>query len=109
MTALVTGAAGFVGSAVVRQLLEQGESVKAFIRPSSDRQNLADLDVEIAVGDLTDRHSVEQAMRGCDTVFHVAADYRLWVPRPDAMFAANVEGTRHVMEAAGAAGVRRIV
>jgi len=109
MTALVTGAAGFVGSAVVRQLLERGETVKAFIRPSSDRQNLIDLDVEIAIGDLTDRRSVEQAVRGCDTVFHVAADYRLWVPRPDAMFAANVEGTRHVMEAAGAAGIRRIV
>jgi dihydroflavonol-4-reductase len=94
---------------VVRQLLEQGETVRAFIRASSDRRNLEGLGIDIAVGDLTDRRSVEKAIQGCDTVFHVAADYRLWVPKPDVMFAANVEGTRYVMEAAGAAGVRRIV
>jgi dihydroflavonol-4-reductase len=97
MTALVTGASGFVGSAVVRALLERGETVRAFVRPSSDRRNFENIKVDIQVGDLRDRASLERAMKGCDTVFHVAADYRLWVPQ------------RNVMEAAGNAGVRRIV
>jgi dihydroflavonol-4-reductase len=109
MTALVTGAAGFVGSAVVRQLLERGETVRAFVRPSSDLRNLKDLKIEILRGDLTDRRSIDQAVKGCDSLFHVAADYRLWVPDPAAMFAANVEGTRQIMLAAGEAGVGRIV
>lgn len=109
MTALVTGAAGFIGSAVVRHLLDQGENVRVFIRPSSDRRNLADLPVEVALGDLTDRRSIDLAMKGCDSLFHVAADYRLWVPKPAAMFTANVEGTRHMMLAAGECGVKRIV
>jgi len=109
MTALVTGAAGFVGSAVVRQLLERGESVRAFVRSSSDLRNLTDLNIEILRGDLTDRRSMDAALKGCDSLFHVAADYRLWVPNPAAMFAANVEGTRQMMLAAGEAGVKRIV
>ena len=109
MTALVTGASGFVGSAVVRALLERGETVRAFVRPSSDRRNFENIKVDIQVGDLRDRASLDRAMKGCDTVFHVAADYRLWVPQPDEMFSANVDGTRNVMEAAGNAGVRRIV
>jgi dihydroflavonol-4-reductase len=109
MTALVTGAAGFVGSAVVRQLLARGETVRVFIRPSSDRRNLDGLKLDLMTGDLTDWRSVERAVQGCDTVFHIAADYRLWVPKPTAMFAANVEGTRHIMQAAATAGVRRIV
>jgi dihydroflavonol-4-reductase len=109
MTALVTGASGFVGSAVVRSLLDRGETVRAFVRPSSDRRNLENIHVDIQVGDLRDRASLDRAMQGCDTVFHVAADYRLWVPAPDEMFQANVDGTRNVMEAAGNAGVRRIV
>src|SRR6185369_17332426 len=99
MTALVTGAAGFVGSAVVRHLLARGERVRVFVRASSDRRNLNGLDIEIAEGDLTDRRSIDQAVKGCDSLFHVAADYRLWVPKPAAMFAANVEGTRHMMQA----------
>ncbi|HVZ02594.1 MAG TPA: hopanoid-associated sugar epimerase [Dongiaceae bacterium] len=109
MTALVTGASGFVGSAVARALLRRGETVRAFVRPSSDRRNLEDLDIEIEVGDLRDRASVDRAAKGCDTVFHVAADYRLWVPKPEDMFHANVDGTRNVMEAAASAGARRIV
>ena len=109
MTALVTGASGFVGSAVVRALLDRGETVRTFVRSSSDRRNLEDLKVGIEVGDLRDRASLDRAVKGCDTVFHVAADYRLWVPQPDEMFSANVDGTRNVMEAAGNAGVRRIV
>ena len=109
MTALVTGASGFVGSAVARALLRRGETVRTFVRPSSNRRNLNELKVEVEVGDLGDRASVERAVRGCDSVFHVAADYRLWVPRPDEMFKANVEGTANVMEVAAAAGVKRIV
>jgi dihydroflavonol-4-reductase len=109
MTALVTGASGFVGSAVVRALLDRGETVRAFVRPSSDLRNLENLKVGIETGDLRDRASLDRAVQGCDTVFHVAADYRLWVPQPDEMFSANVDGTRNVMEAAGNAGARRIV
>ena len=109
MTALVTGASGFVGSAVARALLRRGERVRALVRPSSDRRNLEDLKVEIEVGDLRDRASVERAVKGCDAVFHVAADCRLWVPKPSDMFHANVDGTCNVMEAAASAGVRRIV
>src|SRR3954465_6040156 len=109
MTALVAGASGFVGSAVVRALLDSGEAVRAFVRPSSDRRNLENLKVGIEVGDLRDRASLDRAIKGCDPVFHVAADYRLWVPQPEEMFHANVDGTRNVMEAAGNAGVRRVV
>jgi len=109
MTALVAGASGFVGSAVTRALLRRGEPVRALVRASSDRRNLEELNVEIEVGDLRDRASVDRAAKGCDTVFHVAADYRLWVPRPEDMFHANVDGTRNVMEAAANAGARRIV
>jgi dihydroflavonol-4-reductase len=109
MAVLVTGAAGFVGSAVVRTLLAQGATVRAFVRPTSDRGNLADLPVELAFGDLRDRPSLDRAMKGCEAVFHVAADYRLWVPRPNEMFESNVAGTRNVMSAAAEAGVPRIV
>ena len=109
MTVLVTGAAGFIGSAVVRALLAKGAAVRVFVRPSSDPGNLADLPVERSFGDLRDRTSVDRAVSGCEAVFHVAADYRLWVPHPREMRANNVDGTRNVMEAAGEAGVRRIV
>lgn len=109
MTTLVTGASGFVGAAVARRLIASGRRVRVLIRPSSDRRNLAGLDAEIALGNLTDRRSLEQAVGGCDEVFHVAADYRLWVPRPAEIYAANVDGTRHVLQAAGAASVGRIV
>jgi dihydroflavonol-4-reductase len=109
MTVLVTGAAGFVGSAVVRALLARGAAVRVFMRASSDHGNLADLPVERFFGDLRDRKSVDRAVTGCEAAFHVAADYRLWVPQPKEMFANNVDGTRNVMEAAGEAGVRRIV
>ncbi len=109
MTTLVTGATGFVGSAVARQLLDRGETVRVLARPGGDRRNIEGLSVEIAEGDLRDRASLERALAGCDALFHVAADYRLWVPRPDEIYEANVAGTCALMLAAGEAGVERIV
>ncbi len=106
---LVTGATGFVGSAVTRRLLQRGEEVRVLVRPGSVECNLRDLPVARAVGDLTDPDSLARALRGCRSLFHVAADYRLWVPRPQPMYATNVEGTRQLMRAALEAGVTRIV
>lgn len=106
---LVTGATGFVGSAVARALLARGHRVRALVRAGSDRANLEGLDLEPFVGDLTDPASLARAVAGCDHVMHVAADYRIWVPDPAAMLAANVDGTRALMLAAQAAGVGRIV
>ena len=109
MKALVTGANGFVGSAVVQALLGRGSEVRTLVRARSDHRNLHRLPVDIQFGDLLDRPSIDRAMAGCDAVFHVAADYRLWVPEPRRMFAVNVDGTRNVMESALAAGVDRVV
>ena len=108
-TTLVTGATGFVGSAVARALLARGHAVRALVRPGSDRRNLADLAVTLVEGDLTDAASLGRAVAGCRFVLHVAADYRIWVPDPAAMLAANVEGTRALMLAAMAEGVERVV
>jgi dihydroflavonol-4-reductase len=107
--ALVTGASGFVGSAVARALLARGRRVRVLLRPSSDRRNIADLDVEVCFGSLEEHDSFDAALEGCGTLFHVAADYRLWVPDPRAMYAANVDGTRALMNAALAAGIKRVV
>ena len=109
MTALVTGANGFLGSAVVRALLADGSAVRALVRSGSDRRNLDGLDVEVAAGDLTDRDSLRRAAAGCRLVFHVAADYRLWVADPKPMYRSNVDGSVNVLEAAGAAGAERLV
>ncbi|MFZ0147655.1 MAG: hopanoid-associated sugar epimerase, partial [Xanthobacteraceae bacterium] len=106
---LVTGASGFVGAAVVRQLLAAGHAVRALIRPTSAHTNLAGLPVEIAQGDLRDPDSLNRAMAGVRFVFHVAADYRLWARHPQDIVRTNVEGTRTLMEAALRAGVERIV
>jgi dihydroflavonol-4-reductase len=106
---LVTGATGFLGSAVARALLQAGQEVRVLARPTSDRRNLADLSVEIVVGALEDAASLARAVAGCRYLFHVAADYRLWVPDPAAMYRANVDGTRDLMRAALAADVERIV
>ena len=106
---LVTGATGFLGSAVARALLQAGQEVRVLARPTSDRRNLAGLPVEIAVGTMEDTGSLARAVAGCRYLFHVAADYRLWVPDPAAMYRANVDGTRELMRAALAAGVERIV
>jgi len=109
MTTLVTGASGFVGAAVLRRLVEAGHQVRALVRPTSDRRNLAGVECEIATGDLDDRAALDRAVAGCDALFHVAADYRLWVTDAAAMYRSNVEGTRQLMLAAADAGVRRIV
>jgi dihydroflavonol-4-reductase len=106
---LLTGATGFVGSAVARVLVARGHRLRLLVRPTSDRRNLAGVDADVALGDLTDTGSLARAVDGCRYVFHVAADYRFWVPDPDAMLRANVEGTLAVMRAAQAAGVERIV
>jgi len=109
MKAFVTGATGFVGSHVARALAEQGADLRLLVRPSSRTNNIADLRAEVAMGDLCEPESLRKAMRGCDVVFHVAADYRIWVRDPDQMYKANVEGTRAVIDAAQACGVRRVV
>ncbi len=106
---LLTGASGFVGSAVARTLLARGHRLRLLVRRTSDRRNLAGLDAELVEGDLTDAASVARAVAGCRFVFHVAADYRIWVPDPAAMLAANVAGTQTVMRAAMAADVARVV
>jgi len=107
--ALVTGASGFVGSAVARKLLEAGFSVRVLVRPTSARFHLTDLDLEFAEGDLRDPASVRAAMADIHYVFHVAADYRLWARDRNEIFVSNVGGTRTIMEEATRAGVKRIV
>ncbi|MFY9693718.1 MAG: hopanoid-associated sugar epimerase [Xanthobacteraceae bacterium] len=106
---LITGASGFVGSAVARCLLQSGEHVRALVRSTSSRTNLADPRLQIVEGDISDAASIRRAMTGVRYLFHVAADYRLWARRPDDIVRTNVEGTRNVMNAALAAGVERVV
>ena len=106
---LITGASGFVGSAVARKLIEAGFSVRALVRPASPRAHLERLGLEFYEGDLRDRNSIDRAVAGMRYVFHVAADYRLWARDPREIFASNVEGTRILMEAAMRAGVERVV
>jgi dihydroflavonol-4-reductase len=106
---LVTGASGFVGAAIVRALLAQGRQVRVLLRPSSDRRNVDGLDVETRLGSLEDGASLAAALDGSGALYHVAADYRLWVRNPRAMMKANVDGTRLLMLAALEQGVERIV
>ncbi len=107
--ALVTGATGFVGANVARELLLDGATVRVLARPHNDRRALEGLKVEICEGDLVDAASVRRAVQGARIVFHVAADYRLWARHPEEIYRANVEGTRAVMQAAADAGVGRVV
>jgi len=109
LKAFVTGATGFLGSHVARVLADQGADLRLLVRPASNLKNLEGLKAETATGDLRDAASLEKAMSGCDTVFHVAADYRLWVRDPDEMYRSNVDGTRALLEAARKNGVTRVV
>jgi len=109
MKTLLTGANGFIGSAVMRCLLEAGHDIRAVVRPGNDRRNLVGMPVEVVEGDLQDKTSLVKAVRGCNVVFHVAADYRLWIPDPDNMYQTNVTGTRDLMLASAETGVEKIV
>jgi dihydroflavonol-4-reductase len=109
LTVLVTGATGFVGSAVTRHLLNGGATVAVLVRGNSDRRNLDGLKVEIREGDLRDKRSLDRACSGCDTLFHIAADYRLWTRDNRDLYASNVDGTRNIMQAALDAGIAKIV
>ena len=109
MKAFVTGATGFLGSHVARVLADQGADLRLLVRPTSNLKNLEGLKAETATGDLREAASLSKAISGCDTVFHVAADYRLWVRDPDEMYRSNVEGTRAILDAARNGGVRRVV
>ncbi len=109
MTALVTGGTGFIGSHVVRKLLLEKVPVRCLLRTTSKRSNLDGLAVEYVFGDLLDPASLELALRDCDSLFHVAADYRLWTRDPEAMDRVNVEGTRQLFLAAQKAGMKKIV
>ncbi|HEV7457981.1 MAG TPA: hopanoid-associated sugar epimerase [Roseococcus sp.] len=108
-TILLTGANGFLGASLARELLARGHAVRAFVRPRSARHTLDGLPIELALGDLTDAQSLRDAMAGVGAVIHAAADYRIFVPDPARMFEVNVAGTGHVMAAALEAGVPRIV
>ncbi len=109
MRALLTGATGFVGSAVARALLREGWQVRALVRQNSNRRNLQGLEIETVAGDLNDRSSLDDAVAGCEALFHVAADYRLGASRPEELYRTNVEGTRNVLNASRSAGVGRVV
>src|SRR3989441_8472150 len=109
MSVLVTGGTGFVGSHLVRVLLERGEQVRCLVRPTSRLDNLKDLSVEFVTGDLRDLGSLRKAAKGCRVVYHCAADYRLWCKDPAEMYQSNVEGSNNVMQAAFDEGVERVV
>ena len=106
---LVTGASGCVGSALVRKLIAAAHQVRVLLRPTSDLRNIEGLPVEVALGDLTDKNSLERALEGCNALYHAAADYRLWARHPQQLYQNNVAGTVNIMQAALKAGVERIV
>src|SRR5579872_2963823 len=109
MKCFLTGASGFIGANLARELAFCGHDVKALVRPESDLRGLRGIALQRIQGDVSQRQFLEEAMAGCDWCFHVAASYHLWLPDYRPMYAANVEGTRNVLEAAAAAGCKRIV
>src|SRR5436309_8291089 len=100
MLAFVTGATGFVGSHVARALAEHGADVRLLVRPNSNTKNIADLKADLVIGDLRDPVSLEKGIAGCDVIFHVAADYRLWLRDPHDTYRANADGTKSIQKAA---------
>ena len=109
MDALVTGGTGFIGANLVRELRADGTDVRVLARPGGDRRALEGCQVEVVEGDLLDPPSLRSAVRGARHVYHVAADYRLWAPDLGVLYRANVDGTRHLLDAALEAGAERIV
>ncbi|HWX56329.1 MAG TPA: hopanoid-associated sugar epimerase [Verrucomicrobiae bacterium] len=109
MKAFITGATGFVGCHVARALAGQGADLRLLVRSTSRADNIADLKADRVTGDLREPEFLKKAMSGCDFVFHVAADYRLWVRDPQQMYGTNVEGTRAIIRAAQESGVRRVI
>jgi dihydroflavonol-4-reductase len=109
MRALVTGATGFIGYHVARHLVEKGSSVRALVRANSDVSHLRALDVEMVLGDIRDEGCLKRACIGCSQVYHVAADYRLWVPDVETMYEINVQGTQNILRAASGGSVEKIV
>jgi len=109
MTTLVTGAAGFLGSHVARQLVARGESVRVLMRPSSNNRAISDLSLEYVTGDLRDLESLDRALKDVTRVFHVAADYRLWAKHPQEIYDSNVGGTKNLLTAARKAGVQQLI
>ena len=109
MTTLVTGATGFVGASIVKALVARDEPVRVLVRAGSNRHSLRNLPVETVVGDLEQPSTLHRSVAGCRALYHVAADYRLWAPRPGAMYRVNVDGTQALLRAAADAGVARIV
>jgi dihydroflavonol-4-reductase len=109
MKAFVTGSTGFLGSHVARVLINHGAELRLLVRGARPTRNIDDLKAERTVGDLRDIESLKRGMAGCDVVFHVAADYRLWAVNPEELYDSNVEGTRNILQAARECGVRRLV
>ncbi len=109
MKTLVTGAAGFIGSSVVRKLLARGKEVRCYLEPGAKTTNLDGLDVERVGGDVNDRDAIAEALKGCDTLYHLAAIYAIWLPDPSLMYRVNVEGSKTVLWAAYKAGLSKVV
>ena len=109
MSILVTGATGFIGSAIIRRLLAENLDIRVLIRKTSNRLNLAGQNIEIFVGDILDMESLDHALKGCEVLIHTAADYRIWAGNPEEIMDSNVLGTKNIMTAAANAGVNKIL
>ena len=109
MKALVTGASGFIGGNVVRELLKQGYQVRAMVRKESNQKYIQGMNIEVLYGDLLDKTSLDKALDGCDALFHVAAAYTFWTPEPKAIYEANVQGTENILTAAREKRVLKVV